>query len=282
MPSNHLILCRPPSPPTLNLSQHQGLFQCVGSSHQTLIIQRWECQHPFLPRAECWSRQPVACSLHDLPNSMNPRLLPRVTKLNESNMTERKSAGNMWKQREVNIRYPHVITSCVAWQLLPGEAYYKFFLLLKKKSGLKGLITKMQILASRHLEETISILCMLLTQSYPTLYNPMDCSLPASSVHGILQARILEWVAIPFSRASSQPKDWTQVSCISGRFSTVWESESPEKPYSSSNMEKRAQNQSTLHNRKFKLEKIRILLSKAFTNKKGKGGEKCVQKLQGG
>ena len=112
--------------------------------------------------------------------------------------------------------------------------------------------------------------------------NPMDCSLPGSSVHGILQARILEWVAIPFSRASSQPKDWTQVSCISGRFSTVWESESPEKPYSSSNMEKRAQNQSTLHNRKFKLEKIRILLSKAFTNKKGKGGEKCVQKLQGG
>ena len=169
MPSNHLILCRPPSPPTLNLSQHQGLFQCVGSSHQTLIIQRWECQHPFLPRAECWSRQPVACSLHDLPNSMNPRLLPRVTKLNESNMTERKSAGNMWKQREVNIRYPHVITSCVAWQLLPGEAYYKFFLLLKKKSGLKGLITKMQILASRHLEETISILCMLLPQSCLTL-----------------------------------------------------------------------------------------------------------------
>ena len=40
-------------------------------------------------------------------------------------------------------------------------------------------------------------------QSCPTLYNPMDCSLPGSSVHGILQARILEWVAIPFSRDSS-------------------------------------------------------------------------------
>ena len=46
----------------------------------------------------------------------------------------------------------------------------------------------------------------------PTLCNPLDCSLPGSSVHGILQARILEWVAIPFSRGSSQPKNGTQVS----------------------------------------------------------------------
>ena len=50
----------------------------------------------------------------------------------------------------------------------------------------------------------------------------MDCSLPGSSVHGILHARILEWVTIPFSRRSSQPGDQTQVSCISGRFFTVW------------------------------------------------------------
>ena len=44
-------------------------------------------------------------------------------------------------------------------------------------------------------------------QSCPTLYNPVDCSLPGSSVHGIFQARILEWVAISFSRRSSQPRD---------------------------------------------------------------------------
>ena len=50
----------------------------------------------------------------------------------------------------------------------------------------------------------------------------MDYGLPDSSVHGILQARKLEWVAIPFSRASSQPRDWTQVSCIAGKFFTVW------------------------------------------------------------
>ena len=51
-------------------------------------------------------------------------------------------------------------------------------------------------------------------QSCPTLCDPVDCSPPGSFVHGILQARILEWVAIPFSRGSSQPRDQTQVSCI--------------------------------------------------------------------
>ena len=55
------------------------------------------------------------------------------------------------------------------------------------------------------------------TQSYPTLCYPMDYT-----VHGILQARILEWVAFPFSRGSSQPRDQTQVSCIAGRFFTNW------------------------------------------------------------
>ena len=46
----------------------------------------------------------------------------------------------------------------------------------------------------------------LVTQSCPTFCNPMDCNLPGSSIHGILQARILEWVAMPSSRASSQPR----------------------------------------------------------------------------
>ena len=54
-------------------------------------------------------------------------------------------------------------------------------------------------------------------QSYPTLCDPMDCSLPRSSLHGILQARVLEWVAISFSRGSSQPRDLTRVSHIPGR-----------------------------------------------------------------
>ena len=58
-------------------------------------------------------------------------------------------------------------------------------------------------------------------QSCPTLCDPMDCSLPGFSVHGIFQARILEWVAISFSRRSSQPRDWTRVSLIVGRRFTV-------------------------------------------------------------
>ena len=60
------------------------------------------------------------------------------------------------------------------------------------------------------------------TQSYPTRSDPMDCSLPGFSVHGIFQARTLEWVAISFSRGSSWPRDWTQVSCIAGRRFPSW------------------------------------------------------------
>ena len=61
-----------------------------------------------------------------------------------------------------------------------------------------------------------------LAQSCPTLCDSGHCSPQGSSVHGILQARILEWVAISFSRGSSQPRDWTQVSCIAGRPFNLW------------------------------------------------------------
>ena len=61
-----------------------------------------------------------------------------------------------------------------------------------------------------------------LAQSYPTLCSPMDCNLSGSSVHGIFQARVLEWVAISFSTGSSQPRDQTQVSCIAGSHFTIW------------------------------------------------------------
>ena len=58
------------------------------------------------------------------------------------------------------------------------------------------------------------------TQLCPTLCDPMGCSLPGFSVHGIFQARILEWVAIAFSRRASQPRNRTRVSCIAGGFFT--------------------------------------------------------------
>ena len=59
---------------------------------------------------------------------------------------------------------------------------------------------------------------VLVTQSCPTLSDLIDYSLPGSSAHGILQARILEWIAFPFARESSKSRDGTQVSCIAGRF----------------------------------------------------------------
>ena len=60
------------------------------------------------------------------------------------------------------------------------------------------------------------------SQLCPTLWDPMDCRLWSSSVHGVLQARILKWFAIPFSRGSSRPRDRTQVSRIVGRRFTIW------------------------------------------------------------
>ena len=60
------------------------------------------------------------------------------------------------------------------------------------------------------------------TQSCLTLCDPMDCSLQGSSVHGIFQARIQEWVVISFSRGSSQARDRTWVACIAGRRFTIW------------------------------------------------------------
>ena len=70
--------------------------------------------------------------------------------------------------------------------------------------------------AARHL------LCCAYSLSCVRLCDPMDSSLQGSSVHGILQSRILEWVAMPSSRGSSQSRDWTQVSHIAGRFFTIW------------------------------------------------------------
>ena len=66
------------------------------------------------------------------------------------------------------------------------------------------------------------VCCAKSLQPCPTLCDPMDCSPPSCSVHGILQARIREWVAMPFSRGSSHPREQTQVSFIAGRFFTIW------------------------------------------------------------
>ena len=63
---------------------------------------------------------------------------------------------------------------------------------------------------------------LLVTWSYSTLCDPMDCSLPVSSAYGISQARILKWLAIYFSRGFSQPRDWTRVSCLGRQILCHW------------------------------------------------------------
>ena len=78
-------------------------------------------------------------------------------------------------------------------------------------------MTKVQGISCRTMQMYLTLLKVKVTQLCPTLCDPMD-----NTVHGILQARILEWVAISFSRGSSQPRNQTQVSCIAGRFFTNW------------------------------------------------------------
>ena len=71
-----------------------------------------------------------------------------------------------------------------------------------------------------HMPQLRVCMCVLVTQSCQTLCNPMDHSSPGSSVHGILQARILQWIPMPSSRSSSQPRDQTRVSHMAGRLVT--------------------------------------------------------------
>ena len=69
---------------------------------------------------------------------------------------------------------------------------------------------------SCHVYSAFVCVCVLVAQLCLILCNPMDCSPPGSSVHGILQARILEWVAMPSTRGSFRPRNLTWVSCIAG------------------------------------------------------------------
>ena len=74
-------------------------------------------------------------------------------------------------------------------------------------------------------------------QSSRLFATPWTGSPPGSSVHEIFQARILEWAATSFSRGSSQPRDWTQVSCTAGRFFTDWATREATLKWLSANVE---------------------------------------------
>ena len=88
----------------------------------------------------------------------------------------------------------------------PGSLHFKQILYHPSHKGSLGICLKWSEIA----------------QSCPTLCDPVDYRPPASSVHGISQARILEWGAISFSRGSSWPRDRTWVSCIAGRLFNLW------------------------------------------------------------
>ena len=90
---------------------------------------------------------------------------------------------------------------------------WKFMVHVPLKSGLE--------IFEHYFASMCVCVCLLVTQSCLTLCDPMNHSPPEFSIHGILQARILDWIAIPFSRGSSWPRDRTLVSCITGRFFTT-------------------------------------------------------------
>ena len=104
------------------------------------------------------------------------------------------------------------MTSSWAWQL----SAFPFFGLWIYADIVPLLKMPFLALFFKHLKVKVKLL------SCPTFCDPVDCNRPGSSIHGIFQARILEWVAIFFSRGSSWHQDWTQVSRIAGKLFTLW------------------------------------------------------------
>ena len=109
---------------------------------------------------------------------------------------------------------------------LRERKYGKLFIIVGTLSSIYGELFYLSLYF--YTRWKISIIKEFLSSVFSRVWlcNPLDCSLLASSVLGIFQARILHWIAISFFRVSSQPRDWTQVSCIAGGFFTT---EPPEK-----------------------------------------------------
>ena len=113
----------------------------------------------------------------------------------------------------------------------PSKQLNIFVITLRKNwSVINYKATQLSIFIAREKMETQTYrawqmkVCALVAQSCPTLCDPTDCGPPGCSVRWILQARILEWVAIPFSRGSFRPRDRTEVSRTAGRLFTFWAS----------------------------------------------------------
>ena len=138
----------------------------------------------------------------------------------------------VWKETKKYVERP--IRKCLQssgerWERL-GLSWCHWREIFKKYFGKQKLVLgfTLRVRESKDLKFTSRFLAWpndryvcLVAQFCLTLCNPMDCNLPGSSVHGVFQARILEWVAIPFSRGFSGPRDRTHVSCFAGGFFTT-------------------------------------------------------------
>ena len=130
----------------------------------------------------------------------------------------RTNCGKFWKRWEYQTTWP------ASWEICMQVRKQQLELDMEQQTGSKSEkeYVKAVYCHPASLIYTQSEWVSEVTQSYPTLCDPMDCSLPGSSVHEIFQAWVLEWVAISSSRGSSQPRDRTQASHIVGRRFTIW------------------------------------------------------------
>ena len=113
------------------------------------------------------------------------------------------------------VQHSHKCFICTSWKSSqqPFDFLRRVHVFRWEKKG---------IMLFRDFPKSIYLISKLATQSCLTLCDSMDCSLPGSTVHGIFQAIALEWIAISFSRGSSQPRDRTRVSRTVDRRFTVW------------------------------------------------------------
>ena len=124
--------------------------------------------------------------------------------------------------KPLNTNFPPVIHTLPAFQCNHGQQNLKLKEKMELSSVHVGRNSKTNVKLHMLIKDVPSLSESEVAQSCPTLFDPMDCSLPGSSVHGIFQAIVLEWIAISFSRGSSWPRDRTWVSRIVDRRFTVW------------------------------------------------------------
>ena len=149
----------------------------------------WETPHHniYMPLKYKWSYQQSKNIVESLPSKKKKERKPKIT--SDTELTE-KSIDVLYTWSSVGPKLQRSCNwICVIWESEPHPfVRWNELMCMHACSG---------------------------AQSCPTLCDHMDCSSPDFSVHGILQARILEWVGMPFSRESSWSRDWTCVSCIS-------------------------------------------------------------------